>query len=440
MRLGGLPRPLRASQGSPWTSRSDRVVALGIALAVVAALLLVWSTSESRATESTTAAPPAPLPAPAGFPPELKEIWHAPNAQSPVPVADGASVVTGDGSTVTGRDALTGKPRWHYARNLPLCTLGEGWSRALAVFRHNDDCDEVTEFDMGTGKRTAQRTGDGESQTSLLSDSSNVLATGTKFLSAWSQDLIQTMEYGTVPAPLNPGRQPRPGCTYSSEVIDGGRVAVIEHCRADGTARLTVVQTNNDDEGADTDQPKIACSVRVGSDKARVVAMTGGDRSTVALTSPDSSDLSIYRAPKVPVAKQSPDGETPATAPEKPCVKQAGYQVGLSPQDLGADTGVAVRPKRIDDTVYWHAGTSTVALASKTLKPRWIMHDTLGTPVLFAGQTLMPTRAGLSVIDPATGRPERQLPLRRPPVASVQLAAIGPVLLEQRGNQVVALR
>src|SRR5690606_24613757 len=117
---------------------------------------------------------------------------------------------------------------WHYERDLPLCTVGEAWSSALAVYRKSSGCSEVSRLDLATGRLQAQRNGDAELGTRLLSDGTHVLATGRKLLNVWSRDLIRTMEYGRVPAPVEPDRQHRPGCSATSSprvMAPGGAAA-----------------------------------------------------------------------------------------------------------------------------------------------------------------------------------------------------------------------
>ena len=133
-------------------------------------------------------------------------------------------MVTGDGSEVIGRDPLTGEPHWRYARNLPLCTVGSGWDRALAVYQRGQFCSEVTALDGGTGIREAQRNADTTAGVQLLDNGMLAAATSTEFLEVWRSDLVRTLEYGVVQAPEQPERQPRAGCRYGSFALVTGRL------------------------------------------------------------------------------------------------------------------------------------------------------------------------------------------------------------------------
>ncbi len=112
----------------------------------------------------------------------------------------GPAVVTGNGGEVAGRDPVSGKVRWRYTRDLPLCTLAAAWSMAVAVYEKTDNllpagdpraaggCSEVTALDPATGKRGkqpqpgeerdkpdgGQRNSDAELGTRLLFDGSYV--------------------------------------------------------------------------------------------------------------------------------------------------------------------------------------------------------------------------------------------------------------------------
>ena len=67
--------------------------------------------------------------------------------------------------------------------------------------------------------------------------------------------------------------------------------------------------------------------------------------------------------------------------------------------------------------------------------------DTLGPGVDYGGRLLVPVRDGVAVVDGASGRIERTLPVPRDdPGGPVTSAALGDVLVEQRGTEVVALR
>src|SRR6478735_5588292 len=94
-------------------TRGDVIAALAIAAVVALVAAVVWWTSDARATISRPATDETSSPAPATAVPEsLRELWAAPSPHTTVPVVAAGTVVTGDGSTMDGRDPVTGRVRW----------------------------------------------------------------------------------------------------------------------------------------------------------------------------------------------------------------------------------------------------------------------------------------------------------------------------------------
>jgi len=100
-----------------------------------------------------------------------------------------------------------------------------------------------------------------------------------------------------------------------------------------------------------------------------------------------------------------------------------------------------VTPTRtIPGAILWWTGSQTIALNPTDLRPIWTVRNTLGPGTLMAEHPLLPTPAGLAVINPTDGAVLRTIPVDRGEhKGSITLSALGPVLLEQRGPTVVAL-
>ncbi|MQA61072.1 MAG: PQQ-binding-like beta-propeller repeat protein [Actinophytocola sp.] len=418
-------------------------------LAVAAAGLLIWATSDRSATHSTTAAAPEqPLDPPSEMPAKLTELWRAASAATPEPVAAGATVVTGDGGAVVGRDALTGRQRWAYQRDLPLCTVGAGFSDAVAMYSSEGPvgagCSEVTKLDIDTGDRAAQHNGDAQPGTRLLSDDEHLLVTGETLINVWSRDLIRTMEYGTVPAPVEPNRQPRSGCRYGSITIADGKVGVIERCPGDDGARLTVFETTNTVDGETrSDEPKVRFSEVLPDQDARVIAIAGkaGDEEDEADADSDETDEDKDAEDRFLIAVAFEDPQRLMIYDEKG-KRRAQYALDLPEGELSGDPEDQVVPvSRTEEGIHWFTGSATIALAADDLMPQWTLRSTVGPTTRFAGQTLQPIRDGLAVIDENTGKVRRTVSVDRDDYRGpVTLGSLGPVLLEQRGETLVALR
>ncbi|HTK64969.1 MAG TPA: hypothetical protein VL595_21455 [Pseudonocardia sp.] len=413
--------------------RVDVVVAvlLVAAVAVGAALLAVYSPAAN--TTSVTAAGPIPAvpDAPDDVPGHLTELWHAPSAATPGPLAVGPVVVTGDqddgtsrngdqaraghdGGIVTGRDPFTGRALWSYRRNLPLCTVGSGWGNALAVYRRGDYCSEITALTATTGARGPQRNSDTHPPTRLFGVGDLVAATGPGYLEVWRSDLVRTVMYGATRADAQPDRQPHRDCRHVSAAGAEDRLAVLERCPGEPTDRLTMLRP----DGKEPDRPEVDFSVSLPAAGTRLVAVSV-DR--VAVLLPNPTRISV---------RDSQGNEITS------------YPIDLPPTDLAGDPpdGTVATSDGLREQLWW-SGSRTVALEASELRPEWTVPAALGPGTLWAGRLLVPVPAGLAVLDVETGATLRTLPLDRGGWhGPVRLSSIGPVLLEQRGPTVVALR
>ncbi|GAA3153665.1 hypothetical protein GCM10010531_00760 [Blastococcus jejuensis] len=148
-------------------------IAASVALVVVATLL--WRGSDAAATESTTAEPAGvPVGAPAGT---VSQAWSAVSEPMPGDVVDDGRVVVASEHGVRAVDPLTGDEAWHYTRsNARLCDVAVTNGVAVAVFRTEDRCDEAVALDSGTGVRTWTRNLNFRADVRLESTDSIVLA------------------------------------------------------------------------------------------------------------------------------------------------------------------------------------------------------------------------------------------------------------------------
>jgi hypothetical protein len=412
------------------------VAAALIALVIVAGTGIIALASPSAHTTSITATGPAPIrpPEPTEVPATLTEVWRAPSGATTTPVVAGPVVVTGDGSTVIGRDALSGAQRWLYRRNLPLCTVGAGWNMALAVFRNGAYCSEVTGLRGDSGTRGPQRNTDVPPGTQLLWDGNLVTATGWNHLETWRSDLVKTLEYGMPRARIEPETQPRPNCRHTSVAVTSGLVGVLEQCPHEPGNRLTVLRPDN----ADSDSPDEELSTVLPSTDARLVALCS-DHEAVLL--PDPTRLSI---------RDSNGNEVASYPLTLPASDATGVSSRAAPPARGAPAepapghaapGEVAPTTSIPGAILWWTGSSTIALDADDLHPVWTLPGALGPGTLLADQPVVPVPNAELVVSPANGAVLRTIPVDRGgyqgPVATT---ALGPVLLEQRGTTVVALR
>lgn len=410
-----------------WRTRADFVAVAIIAVVAIVASALTWAFSDARATTSVTGPSTWPqLPEVTSLPPTLAEVWRAPSGatQSPVVIQTQlketgeekpSTVVAGNGGEVTGRDPLTGDVRWSYRRDLPLCVVSTGWGRAMALYSKGTNCSELTSLDGVTGERRAQRNGDAEPGTALLNEGSHLITTGEKFFEVYRRDdLVRSLEYGRLRAIVNPNKQPRVGCTFGSVTVTSGRFAIIERCPDDSSDRVTVQKPNPDKH----EEPKVFSSVLTGGKDAQVVAVT---EKHVAVALPNPSRLVVF------------DAETGSQISEVP--------IDVPTADLVDPPHHVTRSFTTATNVFWFTGSKTVALSQETLTPMWTADGTLGAGTTLAGRALIPVREGLRVYEQTTGQLVGTIRVNRDGYTGpVQLATAGPVVLEQRGETLVALR
>jgi hypothetical protein len=319
-----------------------------------------------------------------------------------------------DTGTVTGRDPLTGRARWSYRRNLQLCTVGSGWGSALAVYRRGDYCSEVTALTATTGARGPQRNADTHPATRLFGVGDLVAATGPGYLEVWRSDLVRTLMYGATRADAQPDRQPHRDCRHMSAAGTEDRLAVLERCPGEQTNRLTVLRP----DGKEPDSPELEFSINLPAAGARLVAVST-DR--VAVLLPNPARLSIRDSQGKEIVS---------------------YPIDLPATDLAGDpTDPAVPNTDAVGVQLWWTGSRTVALEASELRPEWDVPGALGPGTLWAGRIVVPVPGGLAVRNADTGAPLSTVALDRGGWhGPVRLGSIGPVLLEQRGPTLVALR
>lgn len=410
MRPDSLPRR------NPFRRPIDYIVVVLIMVAALVVSLVLWDRSDIRNTSLQTG--PATVPAlvpPSVFPPSLAEVWTQPSSATPWPVVAGPTVVTAADGAVVGRDPLTGQQRWRYWRDLGLCTVAAAWGKVIAVYHKSTNCSEVTELDDVTGARGPQRNGDAQMGTELVVDGVYVTTTGSTLLDTWRSDLVQTMEYGTVPDFVNPGTQPRIGCGYGSVAATPGTIGVIERCLGAPGDRLTVYRATN----SDATKPSVVFSTIVGNPGARLIALN--DR-YAAVIAPGPTRLLVFNA-------------------------QTGTQVASYPMDLPADDltgnppGLIVPTSTGTGAVYWYTGSSTVSLSNTDFHPQWSVSGTLGAGTVFAGQYLVPVPNGIEVLNQVTGAKVGTIGVdRHGYTGPVAMASAGPMVFEQRGRTLAALR
>jgi hypothetical protein len=178
--------------------------------------------------------------------------------------------------------------------------------------------------------------------------------------------------------------------------------------------RLTVQRS----DPKNPDQPEVTFSTLLPGQQARVVAVSG-ERVAVAL--PDPARLVVF---------------------DEQGKEVADYPLAVPDADLRGNPPAGVVEATLTTTeVYWFTGSATVALDTTDLRPRWTRPGSLGAGSEVAGRLLLPVPGALAVLDTTTGQQIGTLPVGRGGYRGpVGTASSGGVVLEQRGDALVALR
>jgi hypothetical protein len=403
-----MVRPERRTKGD-----IAAAVTIGVVVAVVAAL--IWWTSDARATISRPAAVPVPNPTSAReVPASLKELWTAASPATTAPVLVGGTVATGDGRRVDGRDSATGQSRWSYTRDADLCGLSWVYHYAVAVYRDDRGCGQVSTVDGSTGVRGPARSGYADRHVRLSSDGTTVLSVGSTRLELWRSDMVRMLVYGETDARVKPvNRGLHSGCTLESAVASSSAVSVLEACANQADLRLVLLRPGKDDDEPQqhlVDEP----GIRAGSG-ARVLAVSATN-TAIYLPTPQ---------PRVEVIDETGTTVASTLMPKPPSGSAVATQTG--------------------SLVTWWTGDALVVFDSTSLTQRYTIAAgettaPLGPGAMMAGQLLVPVTDGIGVYDPLSGANNRYIPVHRPPGNSAVIPAVsGSRVFEQRGDTVVAL-
>src|SRR6185369_16203961 len=405
-------------------TKGDMVAAATIAAVVAIVAALIWWTSDARATISRPAAEAAPALAPAkAVPTSLRQLWTAPSPKTTAPVVVGGNVIAGNGREVEGRDPITGETRWTYARDLELCGVTYVYDYAVAVYPDVRGCGQVSTIDANTGERGPSRTAYADPEVRLSSDGTTVLSAGDSRLEQWRSDMVRMLSYGSLDARIKPGTPASPICRLVSAEASSTAVSVLEACPKQDDLRLTLLRPA--DEEDTPDQKYVPQPGVVDDSGARVIAVS------------DTTTAVYVPAPKPTVNIVDETGATVAST--------------LLPRPPSP----AATMSRAGDLITWWTGDSVMVFSANGLRYRYTVSAAgsnipLGPATMMAGRLLVPVTGGYDAFDPASGNGVEHIPvLGAPPTrsvgglpassAAVVPAVAGSTILEQRGDELVAL-
>ncbi|OCB34687.1 hypothetical protein A5676_26245 [Mycobacterium malmoense] len=396
-------------------TRGDVLAAAAIAVVVAAAAALIWWTSDARATISRPTAEPAPNPTPARqVPATLGQLWTAASPATTVPVTVGGTVITGDGSRVDGRDPGSGQSRWSYERDSALCGVSWVYHYAVAVYRDDRGCGQVSTLDGSTGRRGPARSGYADQHVRLSSDGTTVLAAGDTHVELWRSDMVRMVAYGETDARVKPSaRGLHSGCKLVSAAASSSAVSVLESCVNQADVRLVLLRPGKDD---DEPQQRIVDEPGITADSGARVLAVWENNTAVYLPSP---------RPRVDVIDETGTTVASTLLPKPPSSRGAVSHAG--------------------SLITWWTGDSVLVFETGNLSLRYTIAAgdktaPLGPGAMMAGRLLIPVTGAIGVYDPVSGANERYIPVHRAPSESAVVPAVaGSRVFEQRGDTVVAL-
>lgn len=402
------------------------LAAAALAVVVAVAASLIWWTSDARATISRPAAVPAPTPKPArGVPTALHQLWTAPSPASSSPVVVGGTVTTGTGRRVEGHDPGTGQTRWSYSRDADLCGVSWIYRYAVAVYRDDRGCGQVSTLDGSTGRRGPARSGYADPQVRLSSDGSTVLSAGDTHLELWRSDMVRMLVYGETDARVKPSaRGLHSGCRLLSAAASSAAVSVLESCRDRPDLQLVLLRPGKDD---DEPRRQVVAEPGVRPDSGARVVAVAENNTAVYLPSPQ---------PRLDVVDETGTTVSSTLLPTPPSRSAVASQAG--------------------DLVTWWTGDALMVFEASTLMLRYTIAAgkataPLGPAAMMAGKLLVPVSDAIGVYDPVSGANERYIPVQRASGAprhggeareareAVVPAVSGSRVFEQRGDTLVAL-
>ena len=406
-----MVRPERRTKG-------DILAAAAIAVVVAVTASLMWWTSDARATVSRPAAVPVQAPTPAReVPATLNQLWTVASPATTAPVVVSGTVATGDGREVDGRDPGTGQIRWSYARDSDLCGVSWIYHLAVAVYKDDRGCGQVSTLEGATGRRGPARSGYADPRVRLSSDGTTVLSAGDTRLELWRSDMVRMLAYGETDARVKPSaRGLHSGCRLVSAAASSSAVSVLESCTQQADLRLVLLRPGKED---DEPQQHTVAEPGIGADSGARVLTVWENNTAVYLPGNSSAQ------PRVEVIDDTGTTVSSTLLPKPP-----------SPSAAVSQTG---------NLVTWWTGDSLMVFDASTLTPRYnnAAGDTtapLGPGVMMAGRLLVPVTGAIGVYDPVNGANERYIPVNRAPTNSAVVPTVsGSRVFEQRGDNVVAL-
>jgi hypothetical protein len=302
--------------------------------------------------------------------------------------------------------------RWSFARDRDLCGITWVYDLAVGVYPDTRGCGQVSTVEARTGERGPTRTSFTDKQITLSTDGTTVLAAGRTRIEMWRSDMVRTLAYGDIDAPINPPVPPDPPCEFLSTAASSSGASILETCSSFPGVRLTLLKVSKEDvepEERYVQQPGLA------PDSGAKVLALSELRTAVYLPIPQ---------PRIVVYDETGQEVSSTLLPWKP--------------------GPNITVSRAGNLITVWTGDSVAVLDGSSLAFRYTIAPGSAVPVgpgdMMADRLLIPVTGGIAAYAPDTGAFERVIPVERGNVTGpIVPNVVGTTVVEQRGDTVVAL-
>lgn len=350
-------------------------------------------------------------------PEALTEAFRLPNesvAGQFRPIASRGLVMSNDDHTVTATNP-DGSTAWTYTRdNVEICSMGTAWDRVVVTYRNGRGCGDVVSIDAATGMYADTRSANNSDTVHAIYSNDRIGTVSSDRVDLWRSDLVRTVEYGDVEAKQEPDLQPNESCTINSALTRTELLVVSETCpSAQGTNFLRFQNTTPEDSR----EPEISQDVSVTGDGIRLVAV-------------GQSAAAVY----VP-------GETPAVISYDDNGNETS-RTDVAPSQAINDSASPFAPATADlpHHMTWFDGERLYLFTPTALRVDHVLEQAIGTGVSAGDRALIPTRAGIDVVNWTTGETERTIPVDRGGYnGQVYLGVADGNIVESRDGELVAL-
>lgn len=389
--------------------RRSRAVYYAIVTVIVAALGtwvgIAWTRGEvSHASLHTIGrVPPSlPLATPSDIP---QRAWTTTDRIALGVPQWGGTVVTYDQHTVGGRNARTGARTWSYTRtDRAVCTAAQLNGTVIAVYENKGNCDELSAFAAGTGKRDWTRTLDMDGMP--LNGHPSYQVTPFTMLIA-SDSVIYAIDPGTG---YDRWTYTRYGCSISHVVLGDAGALISQNCTTKVACtgqkfcllgpQLTL---RNASEGRDdkstTNPDKIIWSLTGDTD-----VPVSADSGLISSVDPSGATLTVHDSKKgTSTASISLTSATPALGPVTALETDSAEIVWLAGQ------AYAIEPNAT--SALWQVASSAPPVITAT--------STDSAPALATARISVPTDTGIALIDGSSGQLSKTFPVSPPPPGSL---------------------